>query len=53
MKIPLKGISWVLIEKAINRKGARLSTRIPGTAKDGGPNCATVKLIGDWKLIDD
>lgn len=50
MKIPLAGITWPLIRKAMNKPGATLLARIPGTAKDGGPNCATVRLIGEWRV---
>ena len=24
---------------------------IRGTGKDGGPNCATVRLLGEWQVI--
>jgi hypothetical protein len=27
-----------------------LEARIPGTAKDGGPSCATVQPLDGWKL---
>lgn len=50
MKIPLQGITWPLIRMAMNKPGAKLLARIPGTAKDGGPNCATVKLLGEWQV---
>jgi len=44
-KIPLTGITWPLI-----RKGTRLEARYAGTAKDGGPSCATVPLLdGGWR----
>jgi len=42
MIVPLEGITWELIQKTIRKPGFRLSARIPGTGKDGGPNCATV-----------
>jgi len=45
LKIPLYGITWELI-----KKGKTLETRVPGTAKDGGPNCATVKPFAGWKV---
>jgi hypothetical protein len=51
MKVPLEGITWALIRKAISKPGSRLSARIPGTGKDGGPNCATVQLLGGWQII--
>ena len=52
MKVPLKGITWSLIRKAMLKPGYKLSARIPGTGKDGGPNCATVQLLGGWEIID-
>ena len=52
MKVPLQGITWPLIRKVSSRPGRKLSARIPATGKGGGPNCATVKLLGDWHVID-
>ena len=43
LKIPLRGITWELI-----KKGKTLETRVPGTGKDGGPHCATVKPFAGW-----
>lgn len=44
-KVPLGGISWRAIE-AVRRGSSRLEARFDGTAGDGGPACATVKLLG-------
>lgn len=52
MIVRLEGISWTLIRKA-QTAGRRLEGRVPGTASDGGPNCATVALIGGWKVVSD
>lgn len=52
MKIPLQGITWVLIRRAMSKSGHKLLARIPGRGKDGGPNCATVKLLGQWEVIN-
>jgi hypothetical protein len=30
---------------------AVLEARVPGTGKDGGPSCATVKPFEGWKLV--
>jgi hypothetical protein len=50
-KVPLSGITWDLIEEALSKSSAVLEARIAGTAGDGGPACATVKLLeGGWKL---
>lgn len=51
MIVPLGGITWVDIKRVLSRDGQRLVAKIPGTAKDGGPNCATVQLIGDWRVM--
>lgn len=49
-KIPLAGITWALIAKAIHDDSA-VEARIAGTARDGGPACATVPLLGKgWQL---
>ena len=53
MKVPLQGITWDLIRKTISKHGHRLAARIPGTGKDGGPSCATVRLLGGWEIVED
>lgn len=47
-KIPLTAITWDMCSKP----GARLVAEFEGTAKDGGPTCATVKFTqaGSWRL---
>ena len=42
LKIPLRDITWKMAAQP-------LQARVPGTAKDGGPNCATVKPFDGWK----
>ena len=49
LKIPLSGISWKLVVEATDADRV-LETRVPGTGRDGGPNCATVKPFGGWSL---
>jgi hypothetical protein len=45
-KVPLVGITWSMI-----KKGSVIEARIAGTARDGGPACATVPLLGGgWKV---
>jgi hypothetical protein len=51
MKVPLQGITWALIRQATNKPGCKLLGRIAGKGKDGGPNCATVELLGHWEVI--
>jgi hypothetical protein len=48
LKIPLGGITWDMIEKASTNMS--LEARLPGTGKDGGPSCATVKPTEGWKV---
>lgn len=50
LKVPLTGISGALLQRAWQRPPAVLETRIPGTARDGGPNAATVKPFDGWEL---
>ncbi len=46
LKIPLRGITWDLIGDGAQ---AVLETRVAGTARDGGPNCGTVKPFKGWQ----
>lgn len=51
IKVPLGGIGWPLIETIQAQPDSRLEVRIAGTGRDGGPACATVKLLGDgWSV---
>ncbi|MGA7241202.1 MAG: DUF5990 family protein [Bryobacteraceae bacterium] len=47
LKIPLEGIPAKML-----RTGGVLEARVPGTGRDGGPNCATVKDFDGWKIVD-
>ena len=49
-KVPLVGITKPLIETLMKRKNTVLETAIHGKARDGGPACATVPLLRDWKV---
>ena len=44
LKVPLSGITTEMIQSS-----AVLEARVPGTARDGGPTCATVKPFAGWK----
>ena len=46
LKVPLTGITWELIADPT----LMLETKVPGTGKDGGPNCATVKPFEGWRI---
>jgi hypothetical protein len=50
LKIPFTGITWNMIDRAAADARSLLETRVPGMAKDGGPNCATVKPFDGWKV---
>jgi hypothetical protein len=48
LKIPLSGITQELIGNLSD--GKVLTTKVPGSGKDGSPNCATVKPFDGWKI---
>ena len=48
LKIPLTGITWRDIDFLPGN--SMLQTIVPGTGRDGGPNCATVKPFAGWHL---
>jgi hypothetical protein len=52
LKIPLTGISWKMIDEITADPKLILESCVPGTGKDGGPNCATVKPFDGWKIKD-
>ena len=49
-KVPLFGISKATLESVLARGGSVLQASIKGTARDGGPACASVPLLRDWAL---
>ena len=50
LKIPLTGITWQQVDELNANNKLVLETSVPGTGKDGGPNCATVKPFVGWYL---
>ena len=50
LKIPLKGITWDMIAQVQTESNLIIETHVPGTGKDGTPNCATVKPFAGWKV---
>lgn len=52
IKIPLAGITWEMIDDLLAKPNQSLVAEIPGTAKDGGPSCATVKPSDGWKVVE-
>jgi hypothetical protein len=49
IKTPLTGITWEMIQSVAGDSTQILEAHIPGTGKDGGPSCATVKPVREWK----
>jgi hypothetical protein len=52
LKIPLASITWPMIERAVDAS-VIIEARVPGTGRDGGPTCGTVKQFSGWVLSDD
>jgi hypothetical protein len=50
LKIPLAGITWMMLGEALADAQMVLETRVPGTGRDGSPSCATVKPFDGWKV---
>ena len=50
LKIPITGITWEDIDSLTRNQNSIMETHVPGTGKDGGPNCATVKPFEGWQL---
>jgi hypothetical protein len=50
LKIPLTGISTEMIQQCTADPSGIITCRVPGTGKDGGPNCATVKPFSGWYI---
>ena len=48
LKIPLRGITWEMINKQGDVTGAGLQAIVPGKGRDGTPNCGTVKPFDGW-----
>ena len=48
LKIPLSGITWETID--LLSSSSILQTGVPGTGKDRGPNCATVRPFAGWRI---
>ena len=46
LKVPLTGITWKDIDSLSGN--LILQASVPGTGRDGGPNCATVKPFEGW-----
>jgi hypothetical protein len=50
-KVGLQAIKWSTVERVLGQPGAVVQARISGTARDGGPACASVPLLEDrWTV---
>ena len=49
LKIPLIGVTAEMVDRVPVDGRTVLETRVPGTGRDGGPACATVKPFDGWK----
>lgn len=49
-KIDIHTLSMTLIEAAL--AGKVLEIVLPGRDKDGGPTCATVRPLSDWRAVE-
>jgi len=50
LKIPLTGINSAMVDRVMRDSSLIFVTTVPGTGKDGGPNCATVKPFAGWQV---
>lgn len=51
LKVPLRDISPETIQQMLTDSSLVLETKVPGTGRDGGPNCATVKPFPGWHVM--
>jgi hypothetical protein len=51
LKIPLTGIPETVVKESISIAEITMETIIPGVAKNGGPNCGTVKPFPGWHQV--
>lgn len=51
IKVPLAGITWELIQQTLANKKLILQSQLPGTGKDSGPSCSTLKPIDGWTCL--
>jgi len=50
-KVPLWHITWSMIDSVMSKTSKLLEAQIFGRAKDGGPACASVQLLGKgWQV---
>jgi hypothetical protein len=50
-KIHLSEITWAMVEQARTSPGSVILGRFGGTAKDGGPSCASLRVLeAGWEV---
>ena len=52
LKIPLTGIDLPTIQELSANSNKVLEAKVPGTGRDNGPNCATVKPFSGWHICN-
>jgi|CXWL01.1.fsa_nt_gi hypothetical protein len=50
-KLSLMSIDWALLDTLNAQPGALLEGVMLGRAKDGGPACASVPVVGGWRVV--
>ena len=50
LKVPLSGITQEQMNKLSD--GKALTAKVPGSGRDGSPNCATVKPFDGWEIYE-
>ncbi|SOD91851.1 DUF5990 family protein [Spirosoma fluviale] len=50
LKVPLRGITAEIVYQTTANSAMLLETNVPGTGKDGGPTCGTVKPFNGWHI---
>jgi hypothetical protein len=51
LKVGLAGITAKMVKDAVADSSVLIEVSLPGTSKDGGPSCASVKPVSPWKCV--
>lgn len=51
IKVPLRGLDSALLQSLASANEYALEAEIAGRARDGGPACATVPLLREWRKV--
>jgi hypothetical protein len=52
LKIPLSGITWLMIDNFLETSKTVFETRVNGKGNDGTPTCGTIKPFEGWKIVN-